>query len=65
MKEISETKPRLGRGRGGLRCKKTIPINKPIAQTTEIPPTVLAPKSPKTEDTIISIPSYAIPQIET
>ena len=37
MKEMSQSKPRLGQGRAGLRCKiKTlIPINKPIAQAME------------------------------
>ena len=65
-KEISQMKPRLSHGRAGVRCKiKTlIPPNKPVVQTTESLTKVFTPKSPKAQDAVIPIPSYAIPQMQ-
>ena len=66
MKEISQIKPRLDKRTVALRhkIKIQIPINKPIAQAMENPAEVLAPKTPKAQDTVIQIPNYAIPQMK-
>ena len=66
MKDISQIKIRLGQESAGLKCKIKIPIliNKPIAQTMENPPNILAPKSPNAQDKVIPIPNYAIPQMK-
>ena len=67
-KNIPQTKPRLGQGRAGLRCKikilMPIWINKTIVQKMENTQKMLAPNSTKAQDTIvlIPIPSYAILQ---
>ena len=47
-KEVSQTKPRLGQGRAGLRCivktSMSTPINKPIVQLMRTP--IEQPKNP-------------------
>ena len=65
VKEISQTKPRIGQGKVGLRCKIKTQIGKSIAQGTEKQPSkILKPDTSRMQDIAIPIPDYAIPLVK-
>ena len=54
----SQTKPRLGKERAGLRCKKP-QINQPIAQLVKQP--LKIPEDSNIQNTMTKTPNFAIP----
>ena len=59
VKDVSQTKPRLGQGRVGIRCKIKTQISKPTAQMVEKP--LQIHNIPKIQDKAMAIPNFATP----